>query len=265
MNLVEAGSIDLFPAECRNRHALRRLRAGELVGEDAARLSAHAAGCARCARIQRELEAEDAAVRAAVPLEKLQARLEDAAAAKVVPLRRISRAAPVIALALAAGIAGLVLAPRLASRQVAVENRTKGGLGLEVYVGGVGEPRRVDGREVALGAGENVRLKVHGNGHRYVAVVSVDENGQVSPIYFSNGESLPLAGAEELLPQSIAFDGRGRERLVVLFSDGPLARDAVESAAQRAFEKSGGLSGMGRLGLEGVEELDRTVLKPGSP
>ena len=263
MNLVDSEPIDLFPPSCRNRHALQRLRAGEL-GETASRaLVQHLTGCPQCTQLQLELEADEAAVRAAVPLARLQARLQAGPPlAEVVPRRRFARAAPWAALALAAGIAGLVLLPRRATAPVVQQSRTKGGLGLDVFVGRAGESRRVDDREFALGPGENLRLKVHGNGHRFVAVVSIDEGGKVSPVYFAGGESLPLVGPEELLPQSIAFDGHGRERLVVLLSDGPLERNAVERATREAFEKAGGILNMGKLGLQGVDELDRTVLKP---
>lgn len=256
MNLGES-DIDFLPKSCRRRAALMRLRAGELGPDEAALQRAHLEGCAACQATLRELEAEDAAVRAAVPLEKLQARLEQPA--KVTPLRRFGKAAPIIGLALAAGLAALVLAPRVALHP---QDRTKGGLALDVFVGGVGEPRRVDSSAVALNPGERVQLKVHGNGHKYVAVVSVDEQGAVSPLFFEHDASLPLDAQTELLPESIDFDGRGRERLIVLLSDAPLPREQVEAAARDAFSRGGTLEAMGPLHLAGADELDRTVLKP---
>lgn len=257
MNLGES-DIELKPAGCRRRSALRRLRAGELEASAAVEQRAHLDACAACQAVWRELEAEDAEVRRALPLEKLEAKL--AQPAKVVPLRRPwGRAAPAIGLALAAGLAALLVAPRVAMR--GGDTRSKGGLSLDVFVGGVGEPRRVDAPAVALNPGERVQLKVHGNGHRYVAVLSIDERGAVSPLFFANDASLPLAAPEELLPQSIDFDGDGREKLVVLFSDAPLGRERVEQAAREAFARAGSLDRMGRLSLDGVEELDRTVLK----
>jgi len=257
MSLVDSEPIDFLPKGCRNRHPLRRMMAGELSATESASLKQHLEGCSACQAVLRELEAEDAAVRKAVPLAQLQER---PAPSNVVPLRRVSRIVPVVALALAAGLAALVLAPQTATQTT---NNTKGGIGLDVIVGGVGESRHVDARELALAPGERVRLKVHGNGHKYVAVVSVDDAGSVTPIYFEGEQSLPLTGAEEMLPQSIDFTGRGHERLIVLLSDEPLLRTNIEQAAHTSFASAGGLIGMKPLSLDGhVDELDRTVLKP---
>ncbi|MBS2030881.1 MAG: DUF4384 domain-containing protein [Deltaproteobacteria bacterium] len=263
MSLVDSEPIDFLPTACRNRHPLRRMMAGELSAAESASLKQHLEGCSACQAVMRELQAEDAEVRKAVPLAQLQEKLlakSEPAPSNVVPLRRLSKIAPVVALALAAGLAALILAPRTA---VQTAERTKGGLGLDVFVGGVGEPRRVDARELALAPGERVQLKVHGEGRRYVAVVSVDDAGSVTPIYFAGEQSLPLEGREMMLPQSIDFTGRGHERLIVLLSDEPLLRTNVEQAARAAFASAGGLAEMKPLTLDGhVDELDRTVLKP---
>jgi hypothetical protein len=248
--------LQLFPGGCRRRHALRRLLAGELEGTAATEQQQHLASCAHCQATVAELEREDREVRDRLPLQRLQ---QPEGATVLRPWRWARRAVPGVGLALAAGLALFIVARPTPPEH----NATKGGLALDVFVGGIGEPRHVDAQEIALGPGERLRLGVNGNGRQYVAVISVDEGGAVSPIYFGGDASLPLGPGHQELPQSIAFDGRGRERLIVLFSQMPLTRGAVEQAAHEAFARAQGLPHMEHLALPGaVDELDRTVLKP---
>jgi hypothetical protein len=117
---------------------------------------------------------------------------------------------------------------------------------------------------VSLKPGERVRLRYQADGHPFVLVLSIDEQGQVTPLYPQTGQSLPAEPGGALLPQSVAFDGAGRERLVAVFSDEPLAVDAAVTRARAAFDQAGSLSSLGALGV-GAEEAARTVQKPERP
>lgn len=258
MNESDAESLELFPRHEPGLHRLRRMRAGELPSPEAEQVRAHLATCPACQGRVAQLELEEAQAREAVPF----ARLADGVARRLLrrtsPLRHLSR----VVGAMAAGAVALVAvqALRAPSRYTGV----KGSSDLLLYVGGVGEPRRVQG-DAELQVGERVRLQYEAGEHRYLAVLSVDERGQVTPLYPERGESQPAErGGMRMLPQSIAFDGAGRERLVAVFSDDPLPIESLVEAAHAGFTRAGSLAVMGPLGL-GAEEIDRTVIKPGTP
>jgi hypothetical protein len=252
-----AEGIDLRPRHEPGLHELQRWRAGELPEAKRARVQDHVDGCSTCRARLVEMTAHDAHARSVLPFE----RLADGVARR--SLNRQPRAVwrPVVGVALAAGLAALVV-PGLV-RPPSGNGIKGGGSDLRLYVGGVDEARRVLGEPV-LQPSERIRLGYAAGDHRYLAVLSIDEQGQVTPLYPAAGASRPIGRREEqLLPDSIAFDGRGRERLMAVFSDAPLAVEELVAAAQARFASAGALSKMPPLGL-GAEEIDRTVLKPGT-
>jgi hypothetical protein len=115
----------------------------------------------------------------------------------------------------------------------------------------------------ALAHGERVRIGYTPGDHRYLTSISIDDRGEVTPLYPEAGRSLPISGREQqYLPESIEFTGTGTERLVVVLSDEPLDVEEVKRAAQKAFDEAHGeVSRVDRLDLPG-EQFHRTFLKP---
>lgn len=235
--------------------AMRRVHAGELEGADAEAVHAHVRACARCAATWAELERERCDL---PPLEAFRAGVERKRAAARAPRRR----APILALALAAGLAAVVAAPLLRAPPPTATERTKGGAGLDLLVGGAGAVRlAADGERIA--PGERVRLRVQPGPHRFAIALSVDDAGAVSSLYDRDGESLPLEpGVEVVLPDAIAFDGAGGERVYLFLSDRPLSTDALADALARAFRGAGSAAAMGDLPDVDAVQAHRLLIKP---
>ncbi|HMC95259.1 MAG TPA: ACP synthase, partial [Polyangia bacterium] len=102
--------------------------------------------------------------------------------------------------------------------------------------------------------------------HRYLLSLSIDQHGEVTPLYPEAGASLPVPdGAERAtryLPDSLELTGTGIERIIVLLSDQPIDVEAARRSARAAYDQAGGdLSRLPRLALPG-EEFERTFAKP---
>jgi hypothetical protein len=258
--------IDLFARPCRSLHLLRRLRAGELSAEQAKNEQNHLTSCSSCQSRMAQLDAEDRTVREVLPFTRFAEGVARRAAAasdsgsNVVGILNAKwrRRVPMIGLALAACLALAVVTPTLFRKPT----RTKGGSDLELFVGGPGSSHRVALGEAQLQKGDGVMLEYDAGDHRYVAVLSIDEQGQVTPLFPQQGASLQAErGGPQKLPQSVVFDGAGRERLVAIFSDSPLQMDELVQTAKSQFARAGSLQALPTLGV-GDEEVDRTVVKP---
>jgi hypothetical protein len=115
-----------------------------------------------------------------------------------------------------------------------------------------------------LSAGERVRIGYRPDGHRYLASVSVDEQGVVTPLYPERGTSLEVEPGGELryLPESLEFYGRGAERVIVVLSDEPLSMDRVMAAARAAYDEANGdVVRMRELKVPG-QKFHQLLLKP---
>src|SRR5262249_39499347 len=147
-------------------------------------------------------------------------------------------------------------------------NRRKGGAAITVRVaagGGAQRTAAVDAPE-ALARGERVRIGYEPGGHRYLLSLSIDDHGQVTPLYPESGRSLPVAkGPRDVLrylPDSIEFTESGTERLMVILSDQPLDVEAARRAAVAAYAKvKGDILHLPPLDLPG-EQFQRTFVKP---
>jgi hypothetical protein len=248
---------------------LRRRRAGEALGTEGPAIEAHAVGCAACRAKIRALEDEQRRFEQEISFDRFAAGVERAARSpRPAPRRPLVPArvwAPV--LAMAAGVALLVTVGPLreTTRQ---NNRTKGGAGMIVRVDGNGGQRtaRVDGPE-ALARGERLRLGYQAGPHRYLLALSLDDHGQVTPIYPEAGRSVAVPGdgagtATRYLPDGMELTGTGTERIVVLLSDQPIEVEAARRAARAAYDRAAGdLLRLPSLGLPG-EEFSRTFSKP---
>ncbi|RKH63672.1 DUF4384 domain-containing protein [Corallococcus aberystwythensis] len=253
---------------------LRRLHAGELPAPEAHRVRNHAGACEACGATLRSFVDAQAAFEAEVPFERFEAGVEQARArqASREPAPRAQWVRPLMAVA--ASVLVLVLARPLletSGRTDPVQppvtgNRLKGGAGAELRIGGGVEPQRVASTEApeALQPGERVRLGYTADAYRYVAALSVDAQGEVTPLYPEDGDSLavePGAG-QHWLPESVEFTGAGLERVVLVLTDAPVSMDALSDAARKAFAASGrDVTRMAPLDVAGAQ-TQWILLKP---
>lgn len=215
----------------------------------------HVKACAACGGKLDALRAEQSAFEAELPFERFAAGVE-----KSVRVMRAQRkhsdgsgsANLRAALALAATLVLLVGAQLLFGRPV--ENRLKGDASVEFVVAGASGQRNAAPLE-PLAAGERVRIGV--SGHRYALAVSIDEQGEVTTVYSEAVEGT----ARVWLPDSIEFTGRGREHLVVVLSDEPIAPESIGNQLRARFEQSRSVEQLGTLEVAGVQ-VHRTFIKP---
>lgn len=279
--------------------ALRRRRAGEAAGDEGAAIDAHARGCADCRARLRALEDEQRRFEEMISFDRFEAGVARAGRdeRKHRAARRVRRSwnwgGPAWLIP-AAGLGGAVvilagLGPRSAidhqprpsaaapssaveRRPSPSENRVKGGgAGMQVRIAGPGGQRdaRVDGPE-PLARGERLRIGYQSGGHRYLLSLSIDDRGEVTPLYPESGRSLPVPGPNRdgearvtrFLPDSVELTGAGAERIILVLSDDPLEVEAARRAARAAFDLGGGeLDRLPRLELPG-EQFVRTFTKP---
>ncbi|HZL20821.1 MAG TPA: ACP synthase [Polyangia bacterium] len=262
---------------------LRRHRAGEALGGvgEVEKIDGHLAACAACKVRLRALDDEQRRFEQEISFDRFAAGVERAAREKTATKAHHPRAThwwtwSYPALAMAAGVALVItFVPRASNRGVTnrdvtnrgAGNRIKGGAGVTVRVAGVSGQRtaRVDAAE-PLAPGDRLRIGYQSGGHRYLLSLSIDQHGQVTPLYPEAGTSLPVPeGADRAtryLPDSLELTGAGIERIIVVLSDQPIDVEAARRAARAAYDRAGGdLSRLPPLALPG-EEFERTFAKP---
>ncbi len=249
---------------------LRRLGAGELAAAEAARVREHAASCTVCGAALRGIHDEQRRFEGEFPFERFEAGVE-----RAVQRQRRSesfRAPPrrwvATTVAMAASVLVVVLARPLLSDagREAVHNRLKGGAVAELRIGGGLGPQREARKDApeALDPGDRVMLGYQADGHRYVAAVSVDAIGEVTPLHPESGNSLPVEPGADMhwLPDSWELTGSGAERVVLVLLDEPLPVDTLVGAARRAFQAANGdVEHMALLDVPG-EQTHWVLLKP---
>ncbi|MCY1041476.1 DUF4384 domain-containing protein [Corallococcus sp. bb12-1] len=255
---------------------LRRLHVGDLPAPEALRAREHAEACEACGAVLRSLSEQQSAFEAEVPFERFEAGVERALArqskASAEPATRATWARPLMLVAASVFVLVLVRpllendgASGTVTRPVA-GNRLKGGVGAELRIGGGVEPQRVASVDApeALRPGDRVRLGYTPEAHRYVAALSVDAQGEVTPLYPESGDSLavePGAG-QHWLPESVEFTGAGTERVVLVLTDAPVSMDVLSDAARKSFAAAGrDVTRMAPLDVAG-EQTQWILLKP---
>ena len=253
---------------------LRRRRAGETLGAEGPVIEAHAATCAECKARIRALDDEQRRFEAAISFDRFAAGVERAARAPAVTRRRAPMRSWMVVptRAMAAAVAVVVTFrgpfhgpwPRVHPPGY---DGLKGGAGMIVRVAGAAGQRtaRVDDAE-PLSAGERLRIGYQTGGHRYLLSLSIDEHGEVTPLYPERGTSLTVpagvSSATHFLPDSLELTGTGLERIIVLLSDQPVDMAVARQAARAAYDRAGGdLGHLPRLDLPG-EQFTRTFAKP---
>ncbi|AEI68359.1 ACP synthase [Corallococcus macrosporus] len=244
---------------------LRRLSAGELAAAEAARVQAHATACEACARTLRGIEEAQSRFEAEVPFERFEAGVEQAlrrqereAASRPPPRRWVATT-----VAIAASVLVVVLVRPLMNTgadpgAIVSLNRIKGGAVAELRIGGGLGPQReaIPGRPEALEYGERVMLGYKAGTLRYVAALSVDGIGEVTPLFPDAGSSVPVApgNGQHWLPGGWEFTGSGAERVIMVLSDEPLPVDTLVEATRRAFARADGdVERMAELEVPGAQ------------
>jgi hypothetical protein len=247
--------------------ALRRFRAGEVFPE----IETHTGACADCRARLKALDDEQRRFEQDISFDRFAAGVERAArkreAPRVAPLRTLRFMLPT--LSLAAGVALFVGVTGKHQPTSTSYNHIKSGAAITVRVsaGDTGPQRSAaEGAPEALAPGERVRIGYQPGPRRYLLSLSIDERGQVTPLYPETGRSVPVSKAVgeglRYLPDSIEFTDAGTERLFVILSDQPIDVDAARRAARASFEQAkGDILHMPALELPG-EQFQRTFIKP---
>src|SRR5262245_16898626 len=248
---------------------LRRRRAGEAL-PDAAAIDEHATSCADCRARIRALDDEQRRFEQEISFDRFAAGVERAARGAAKPkVRRPMLSTWLMPMVAAAAclVAMVTFVPRPIINKPQT-TRTKGGPGINVRVAGVDGQRNASSDSTEpLSHGERLRIGYYFGEHhyRYLLSLSIDDRGEVTPLYPERGASPALAdgsAATRYLPGGWELDGAGTERIIVVMSDQPIDAATAARAARAAYEKAGGnLGRMSRLDLPG-EQFVRTFAKP---
>jgi hypothetical protein len=256
---------------------LRRLFVGESLGSEQADIAAHAQSCSECRGRLRQLEEEQSRFFSTVSADRFAAGVERAVRVPRPTARPATTKSffTVMSLGFVATCFALYLGakPLLQGHPGQAGNHfngIKGSAGISVRVAPAREGPQREASQAApesLQPGERVRVGYEPDGHAFVFVFSIDDQGHVSTLYPEIGKSLPVIHGEgfRYFPDSLEFTGIGWERLIVALSDEPLSPEQVEQAASAALRQAGGeLGKMGHVGLPG-EQFHRLFHKVGGP
>jgi len=237
--------------------ALRCYRAGEFAAEACAEVDRHLASCAACRAKMRVLVEEQRSFEREIPFERFAGGVERA---QSVPRQRPRRA-------WAVSISGVVAAAALALFAMRVSspghnNRIKGSsveATARIASANASAQRTAPpGSQEVLEPGDRVRLGYKTMDARYLAAISVDDSGEVTPLYPESGPALAVSVTLETayLPDSLEFTGAGRERVFLFLArtsfDLEAAKQAVKSAHQAA---KGDLSALPNPAFSGGQDV----------
>lgn len=220
--------------------SLRRLRAGELSDEQVVAADEHIAACALCRTKLRGLAEEQRAFEREIPFERFAGGVERA--------RRVPRPRPrsLWGLGLGGALAAAAVAIFLMRAPAPSRNAVKG-TSVEATIRiatANGSRQRVapPGSHEVLESGDRVRLGYTLAEARYLAALSVDEQGEVTPLYPESGHALAVAASAETvyLPDSVEFTGRGREKVFLFLARRPFDVQAARQAITAGYRASHG-------------------------
>jgi len=237
--------------------ALRCYRAGEYAPETCTEVDRHLANCPACRAKIRVLVEEQRGFEREISFERFAGGVERA---QRVPRQRPRRA-------WAAGISGIIAAAAVALFLVKVsspghQNRSKGNsVEATARIASTTAPAQrtaPPGSQEVLEPGDRVRLGYKTADARYLAAISVDDRGEVTPLYPETGAALAVSTTLETvyLPDSLEFIGAGRERVFLFLArtsfDLEAATQAVKSAHQAA---KGDLSALPNPAFAGGQDV----------
>jgi len=219
---------------------LRRYRAAELARPACAEVDQHLASCPVCRSKLRGLVEEERGFQREISFERFAGGVERA---QRVPRQRPRRA---LAWSLSGVIAAAAMALFLVQVSSSTRNHTKGA-NVEAtarIASNSGSAQRVapPGSHEVLEPGDRVRLGYKSADVRYLAAVSIDDRGDITPLYPESGGALPVTPTLETvyLPDSLEFTGAGRERVFLFMARKPFAVDAAKQAVRAAHQAAKG-------------------------
>jgi hypothetical protein len=219
---------------------LRRFYAGELSAEKSAEMDQHISGCALCRAKLRHLAEERRDFQREVPFERFAGGVERA--------RRVPRSRPrsLWSFGFAGVLAAAAVAVFFVSAPTGSHNRSKGtsveATARIASANGSLQRSTPPGSHEILEPGDRIRLGYQTGDARYLAVVSIDEHGEVSPLYPEAGPALSVAATRETvyLPDSIEFTGQGREKVFLFLARKPFDLQAARQAVTEGYRASKG-------------------------
>jgi len=220
--------------------SLRRFRAGELSHERCAEVEQHLGACNICRTKLRGLVEEQREFEREIPFDRFAGGVERA--------QRVPRPRPrrVWAVSLGSVVAAAAIALFFIHVSPAPHNRSKGGrveATLRVASAKSTVQRIVPpGSQEELLPGDRVRLGYRTADARYLAALSVDDHGEVTPLYPESGPALAVAPTREtvFLPDSLEFTGAGHERVLLFLARAPFDLESARRAVKAAHEKANG-------------------------
>ncbi|HEX7499752.1 MAG TPA: zf-HC2 domain-containing protein [Polyangia bacterium] len=239
--------------------ALRCYRAGELAADACAEVDRHLASCPACRAKMRVLVEEQRAFEREIPFERFAGGVERA---QRVPRQRPRRA-------WVFGLSGVLAAAAVALFLVRVSSpgnnqhsRSKGS-SVEAtarIASAANSAQRIapPGSQEVLEPGDRVRLGYKTAGPRYLAAISVDDGGEVTPLYPEVGPALSVSTSPETvyLPDSLEFTGAGRERVFLFLARTPFDLAAAKLAVKDAHQAAkGDLSALPNPAFAGGQDV----------
>jgi len=222
--------------------ALRRYRAGEFSSARVAEIDGHLAGCSVCRSKLRLLVEEQRQFESEISFERFAGGVERA--------QRVPRAHPRRSWTF--GILGGLAIAAAALFFVRVSSKPYHGIkgAMVEATARVAAAKNVSaqrsvppGSREVLEPGDRVRIgyKIV-DARRYLSVVSVDDDGQVSLLYPASGSALAIEPTRETvyLPDSIEFSGSGRERVFLFLSRTSFNVEAAARAVRTSQEAAKG-------------------------
>jgi len=240
MTLLESNPTSPRDPEHMGELTLRRFCAGEFSAERSAEVDRHVSSCGVCRNKLRCLTEEQRDFRREIPFERFAGGVERA--------RRVpgSRPRPLWSLA----FAGILAAAAVAVFFVGVPTNPRNGLkGSDVeatvrIAAAAGSMQRIapPGSHEILEAGDRIRLGYKTADGRYLAAVSVDEQGEITPLYPELGPALSVAATQEIvyLPDAIELTGKGREKIFLFLARNPFDLQAATQAVSDGYQASKG-------------------------
>jgi hypothetical protein len=220
--------------------ALRCYRAGEFAAAACAEVDRHLASCPACRAKMRVLVEEQRAFEREIPFERFAGGVERA---QRVPRQRPRRA---WTLGLSGVVAAAAVALFLVRVSSPVHNRSKGS-SVEATVriasaANSAQRNAPPGSHEMLEPGDRIRLGYKTADPRYLAAISVDDGGEVTPLYPEAGPaiSVPTTPETVYLPDSVEFTGAGRERVFLFLARTPFDLEAAKQAVKTAHQAAKG-------------------------
>jgi hypothetical protein len=263
LQALDAGRRRRSPA-CASDLVLDRLALGELDASERPALEAHLAGCADCAAASARLTdertafARDAAIANLATEALARSRKKEDADWGVLWKRFF------LPLGVVATMAAISIFTGVRSG-----TRTKGEFSLSPYV--LHPESRAEGAlhlGEPLHPGDRLQFRYNGTKAGHLTIVAIDEAGKVSLYYPPGPTSAPVgAGHDVPLSTSVELDGTlGREVIVGVRCDVPVAVESVVEAARRAVEsakaRGAAATALGSLGLPCAETRHQIAKQP---